>query len=179
MPAVPTTDLHAGRLSVSDSDWRGAGCRGRGKGNESVGGRSDVRTRYATRMTTAAISVTHPRTVPGVERLTVALLLCFVASLQISIAAANILLALMLVCWVGTIAQERTFPSVPPFFLPIAVYAGATLLVSIFSIDPRESFTDDKQLVLFLIVPAVYHIARGERAATVVDVIVSVGALSA
>ena len=33
--------------------------------------------------------------------------------------------------------------------------------------------------MLFVIVPAVYHIARGERAALVVDVIVSVGAASA
>jgi len=37
-------------------------------------------------MTTATMSMTHPRAVPGLERVTVALLLCFVASLQISIA---------------------------------------------------------------------------------------------
>src|SRR5215475_6010693 len=125
-------------------------------------------------MTTATMSVTHPRTAPGLERVTVGLLLCFAASLQISIAAANILLALMMVCWVASMAQEKTTPSAPPFFWPLAAYAGVTLLISAFSLDPRTSFIDDKQLVLFVIVPAVYHIARGERAALVVDVIVSV-----
>jgi len=130
-------------------------------------------------MTTAAMSMTHPRTAPGLERVTVALLLCFVASLQISIAAANILLALMMVCWIAQIVQERTPPAVPRFFWPLAAYAAVTLIVSAFSLDPRTSIIDDKQLVLFVIVPAVYQIARGERAALVVDVIVSVGAASA
>ena len=130
-------------------------------------------------MTTAAMSMTHPRTAPGLERVTVALLLCFVASLQISIAAANILLALMMVCWIAQMVQERTLPAVPRFFWPLAAYAAVTLIVSAFSLDPRTSIVDDKQLVLFVIVPAVYQIARGERAALVVDVIVSVGAASA
>jgi O-antigen ligase len=130
-------------------------------------------------MTTAAMSMTHPRTAPALERVTVGLLLCFVASLQISIAAANILLALMMVCWVAQIVQEKTAPEVPRFFWPLVAYAAATLVISAFSLDPRTSFIDDKQLVLFVIVPAVYHIARGERASLVVDVIVSVGAASA
>ena len=130
-------------------------------------------------MTTAAMSMTHPRTAPALERVTVALLLCFVASLQISIAAANILLALMMVCWIAQIAQEKTAPEAPRFFWPLVAYAAATLVISAFSLDPRTSFIDDKQLVLLVIVPAVYHIARGERAAQVVDVIVSVGAASA
>jgi O-antigen ligase len=68
---------------------------------------------------------------------------------------------------------------VPRFFWLLAAYAGVTLAISAFSLDPRASFIDDKQLVLFIIVPAVYQIARGERAALVVDVIVSVGAASA
>ena len=130
-------------------------------------------------MTTAAMSVTHPRTAHGLERATVVLLLCFVASLQISIAAANILLALMLVCWTAQLIQGRTLPAVPYFFWPLAAYAAATVLVSAFSLDPATSVLDDKQLLLFVIVPAVYQVARGERASLVVDVIVSVGAASA
>jgi len=130
-------------------------------------------------MTTAAMTVTHPRTAHGLERATVVLLLCFVASLQISIAAANILLALMLVCWTAQLVQDRAVPAVPYFFWPLAAYAAATLVVSAFSLDPATSIVDDKQLLLFVIVPAVYQIARGERASLVVDVIVSVGAASA
>jgi O-antigen ligase len=123
--------------------------------------------------------MTHPRTAPRLERATVGLLLCFVASLQISIAAANILLALMMVVWVAQMVQEKTLPAAPRFFWPLAAYAAVTLVISAFSLDPRTSIIDDKQLVLFVIVPAVYHIARGDRAALVIDVIVSVGAASA
>jgi O-antigen ligase len=130
-------------------------------------------------MTTAAMSVTHPRTAPGLERATVVLLLCFVASLQISIAAANILLSLMLVCWVAQMVQDRSLPAAPRIFWPLAAYGAITVIISLFSQDPRTSIVDDKQLLLFIIVPAVYQIARGERAALVVDVIVSVGAASA
>jgi len=130
-------------------------------------------------MTTATMSMSHPRSEPWLERATLALLLCFVASLQISIAAANILGSMALVCWIAQLVQDRTLPSVPPFFWPLLAYAGATLVSSAFSQDVRESFIDDKQLLLFIIVPAVYQIARGDRAALVVDVIVSVGAASA
>src|SRR5258705_4027697 len=103
-------------------------------------------------MTTATMSMTHARSAPVLERATFALLLCFVASLQISIAAANILLALMMVCWAVQIAQEKTLPAVPWFFWPLAAYAAITLIISTFSLDPRTSIVDDKQLVLFIIV---------------------------
>jgi O-antigen ligase len=107
------------------------------------------------------------------------LLLAFVASLQISIAAADILLTAVLLSWVVLLIHERARPSAPPFFLALAAYAGMTLISSFFSLDPSTSLRDDKQLVLFLIVPAVYDLARGQRASTVVDVIVTVGAASA
>jgi O-antigen ligase len=75
--------------------------------------------------------------------------------------------------------RDRTRPSTPRFFLPLVVYAIATLVSSAFSVDRTTSFIDDKQLVLFAIVPMVYDLARGPRASLVVDVIVSVGAASA
>ena len=130
-------------------------------------------------MTTAAMSMTEPRTAPGLERVTVGLLLCFVASLQISIAAANILLAMLLPCWIALAVRDKTFRSIPRFCWPLLAYGAVTLAVSAVSVDPRASLIDDKQLVLFAIVPAVYHIARGDRASLVVDVLVSVGAASA
>jgi O-antigen ligase len=67
----------------------------------------------------------------------------------------------------------------PAFFRPLLVYAVLTLVATVFSVDPRVSAVDDKQLLLFLIVPAVYEIARGSRARTVVHVIISVGAATA
>ena len=107
------------------------------------------------------------------------LLLIFVASLQISIGAANILLTALLLSWVAWLTHARARPSAPPFFLALAVYAGVTLISSFFSLRQRTSLEDDKQLLLFVIVPVVYDLARGRRASTVVDVIVTIGAASA
>lgn len=115
----------------------------------------------------------------GLDRLTVALLLGFVASLQVSIALANVLLSATLVAWVATLVRDRARPAAPAFMLPLLAYAAITLIASAFSLDPRESFIDSKQLVLFAIVPAVYDVARGRRATTVVDVVISIGAASA
>jgi putative inorganic carbon (hco3(-)) transporter len=126
-----------------------------------------------------SITIPHTRTTPGLDRVAVALLLGFVASLQVSIALAGVLLFAMLVAWVATLVRDRVRPSAPRFIVPLIVYAGVTLLASAFSVDPVTSFVDSKQLLLFAVVPAVYDLARGRRAATVIDVIVTVGAASA
>ena len=52
-------------------------------------------------------------------------------------------------------------PELPRFAWPLAVYAGVTLGASFFSIDPRVSFWDSRQLLLFLIVPIAYRLLRG------------------
>ena len=122
-----------------------------------------------------------PQTRPleGLERLTLALLIGFVASLQLSIAMANILGAATLVAWVAILVRDRVRPTAPRFFLPLAAYGIATLVSAAFSLNPAASFFDSRQLILFAIIPAVYDIARGNRATLVVDVIISVGAASA
>lgn len=131
-------------------------------------------------MNTTTMSVTETPAAATLENVTFWLLLAFVAALQVSIAAANVLLGLTFAGWVALLLRDRTRrPAAPPFFLPLAGYAAATLVSSAFSFDPRASFIDDKQLVLFAIVPMAFDIARGRRAATVIDVLVSVGAASA
>jgi O-antigen ligase len=106
-------------------------------------------------------------------------LLAFVGVLQISIAAAGILLAFTLACWglFVTVHGERV--EVPRLYWPLLVYAALTLLSAAASPDPRTSFVDSKQLVVFLIVPMVYRFARGARAHTVLRVAITVGAISA
>ena len=126
-----------------------------------------------------SVTETREAATPGLEKLAAALLFGFVASLQISIAAAGILLSAMLVCWVAMLVTDRRWPSAPAFFIPLAAYGAMTLISSVFSSDRVTSLVDSKQLVLLAIVPAVYEIARGRRAVTVIDVIVSVGAASA
>jgi O-antigen ligase len=129
-------------------------------------------------MTATTMSVMAPAA-PGLERLAVFLLFGFVASLQLSIAAAGIFLTATLLCWVRLLLRDHARPAAPRFFLPLLVYAGATLVAAAFSRDPLSSLIDSKQLLLFLIVPLVYDLARGARAGTLVDIIVAVGAVSA
>ena len=64
-------------------------------------------------------------------------------------------------------------------FWPLAAYAVATLVASVFSVDPRVSLVDSKQLVLLVIVPLAYRLFRGRRALLAVDVIITIGAVSA
>ncbi len=132
-------------------------------------------------MTSNATTMTVPqmRTTPGLDRVAAAVLLGFVASLQVSIALANVLLAATLLTWAATLARDRVRPSAPAFMIPLLAYGAATLAAAFFSSDPRTSLIDSKQLLLFLVVPAVYDLARGQRAATVIDVVVTVGAASA
>ena len=130
-------------------------------------------------MTATTITAVGTRSDATLERITGYLLLGFVAALQISIAAAEILLAATFVGWAAVLLRDKSRPSAPAFFVPLVAYAVATLISSAFSADRATSFIDDKQLVLFAIVPMVYDLARGRRASLVVDVIVSVGAASA
>jgi len=113
------------------------------------------------------------------ETLSLSVLLCFVAALQLSVAASGVLLALTLLCWVALIGLRQERVAVPSFFWPLAVYAAVTLLSTAASVNPAVSLVDSKQLVLFLIVPLVYRLARGQRAHTFSSVIITVGAASA
>ena len=130
-------------------------------------------------MTSTTMSMPGARSVLSLDRITFGLLLSFVAALQISIAAAHVLLAATLACWAALLVRDRERPHAPAFFVPLTAYAAWTLVATLFSFNFGVSLLDDKQLVLFLIVPAVYQIARGDRAATVIDIIVSVGAATA
>ena len=118
---------------------------------------------------------------PGwsLERVAFYLLLAFVGALQLSIAAANIVLALAGACWVAMTLRGHERLEAPPFWPPLVAYGGITLVAALFSSDPVRSLIDSKQLVLFLIVPLVYRLARGDRALTVVNVVLTVGAASA
>jgi O-antigen ligase len=101
------------------------------------------------------------------------------ATTQFSIAAAQVLLALTAILWLALIVTGRERIEVPSMFWPLAAYAGATLVAALFSIDPRVSFWDSRQLMLFLIVPIAYRLLRGERSLKAVDVIITIGAVHA
>jgi O-antigen ligase len=121
---------------------------------------------------------THERP-PLLEHVAYVLLLAFAAAPQFSIAAAEMLLAIIAVLWLALVIRGRERIDVPPMFWPLLAYAAATMVSAAFSVDREVSIRDTKQLLLFGIVPIAYRLLRGRRTLTIVDVIITAGALSA
>jgi O-antigen ligase len=101
------------------------------------------------------------------------------AAVLFSIAIAQILLTVAVVCWLALLVTRHERFAVPSFFWPLVFYAVWTLVSTAFSPDPRVSLHESKQLVLLLIVPVVYRFATGNRAVTMTTVILSFAAASA
>ena len=106
-------------------------------------------------------------------------LIGIVAAMQLSIAAAQILLAVASVAWLASHITRGERLEAPRFFWPLVAYAALTLASAGFSLDPEVSFTDCKQLVLLMLVPITYDLARGARANSVLSIILTIGAASA
>ena len=100
-------------------------------------------------------------------------------ALQFSIAIAQILLTISVVCWVALLIVEHESVDMPSFAWPLALYVVLTLVSTAFSPQPRTSLMACKQMVLFVIIPLTCRFARGERAQTMVTVIVSCAAAAA
>jgi O-antigen ligase len=100
-------------------------------------------------------------------------------AIQFSIAAAQILLTIALVCWIGLLVTGHERFEAPRFFWSLLAYAAITLISAVFSVDPRASFIDSRQLLLFLIVPLAYRFATGSRALTLMTVVLTCAAGSA
>src|SRR3954452_16291182 len=115
----------------------------------------------------------------GLEQAGALALFGMAGALQFSIAAAQILLAVALICWIALLLVRRERFEAPAFFWPIAAYGAATLVSAALSADPRTSLIDCKQLVLFLIVPLVYRFAGRARPHTLLTVVVTCAAISA
>lgn len=130
-------------------------------------------------MAPAAVLRAETSTNDRFQRIGYAGLLGLVAALQFSIAVADIFFGIAILMWLLRLVTRRERFDAPKFFIPLAAYAAVTLVSAAFSSDPRASFVDSKQLVLFLIVPMVYEFARGSKAPLVAQVIISVGAISA
>jgi len=130
-------------------------------------------------MKATSIELHDTRAAPALDRVTAVLLVAFVASLPVSIAAANILLPPLVICWLGGLYRDGERPAAPAFFPFLVAYAAMTLLSAAFSPDPVASFVDSRQLLLFVIVPLIYGVARGQRASMVADVIITVGGVIA
>jgi O-antigen ligase len=100
-------------------------------------------------------------------------------AVQFSIAAAQILLGVALICWIALLIVRRERFEAPSFFWPLLAFGGATLVSAALSPDPRTSLIDCKQLVLLLVVPLVYRFVNGTKPHTLITVIVTCAAVSA
>ena len=158
LPPVRSAHVHPRRFSMPHHDQAGDG-RGGGRARPAMS--------------------EHLLPRDALERWAALALLGFAAMLQVSIAAADILLAVAVLLWLVLIVRGRERVPVPHMFWPLLAYAGATLVASVFSVDPRVSLVDSKQLVLLVIVPLAYRLLPGRRSLLAVDVIITVGALSA
>ena len=126
-----------------------------------------------------ALDAPHQTDRLGLEQAGALALFGMAGAVQFSIAAAQILLALALICWVILLIVRRERFGAPAFFWPILAYGGATLVSAAWSPDPRTSLIDCKQLVLFLLVPLVYRFVTGTRAHTLLTVVMTCAAVSA
>ena len=126
--------------------------------------------------TTVAQSPVRPS---RLENAAFVIMLAFAASTQLSIAAAQSLLAIACVLCIVLVIRDRERIEVPRMFWALAAYALITLIASLFSIAPDVSLWDSKQLLLFVVVPLAYRLFRGRRSLTAVDVVITVGALHA
>ena len=113
------------------------------------------------------------------ENAAIVALFLFVAALQVSIAASAVLLTVTLMLLVGLLILKKERPEIPPIFWPLLVYALATMVSVMASLDPITSLQDSKEVLLFLVVPIVYRLARGRTASTLATIIISVGAATA
>src|SRR4026207_1838917 len=87
-----------------------------------------------------------PDRMSGRERAAYICLLGFAAAPQFSIAVSEILLAVAALLWIAILVVNHERPQVPRMFWPLAAYAAATLVASVFSVDPVISLKDCKQL---------------------------------
>jgi O-antigen ligase len=124
-----------------------------------------------------ALDAPHQTARIGLEQAGALALFGMAGAVQFSIAAAQILLALALICCDAARGPRERFEA-PSFFWPMVAYAAATLVSAALSADPRTSLIDCKQLVLFLIVPLVYRFTTGDRPPPL-TVVVTCAAVSA
>ena len=113
-----------------------------------------------------ALDAPHQADRLGLEQAGALALFGVAGAVQFSIAAAQILLGVALICWIALLVVRRERFEAPSFFWPLLAYGAATLVSAALSPDPRTSLIDCKQLVLFLLVPLVYRFVDRQRGAT-------------
>ncbi len=91
------------------------------------------------------------------------LLQVFLFLLPFSIAGSYLLFTPLLLLWLTDFWRHGLRPPSPRWFIFLLVFAGLTLLSSIFSIAPLESFKDNRDLLTLLLVPVCLRVLRSPK----------------
>lgn len=73
-----------------------------------------------------------------------------------SISIGQIFLCITFIIWIFFLALRKIKFEVPGYFWPLAVYAFLSLIASAASVNPGISFQDNRELLLFFVVPIVF-----------------------
>ena len=130
-------------------------------------------------MSTTAVTAAAVPTVSRLESAAFVALCLLVGALQLSVAVSGVLLTATVGLWVAVLISHRERVAGPVMLWPLVAYAALTIISAAASLDPATSLVDAKEILLFLIVPVVYRFARGPRASTIANIIISVGAVTA
>src|SRR3954468_15440531 len=95
-----------------------------------------------------ALDAPHQADRISLEQVGTLALFAMAGAVQFSIAAAQILLAIALICWIALLISRRERFEAPAFFWPLLPYGAATIVSAALSPDPRTSLIDCKQLAL-------------------------------
>jgi O-antigen ligase len=104
----------------------------------------------------------------------------WLALVQISIAASQIVLAVLVLLWLYLVSRDEVHPQSLPYDVPFALYAVLTLASAWFSFAPRASFPATKELLL-LVLPCllVSTVRKRETLESLVVVLVAVADVGA
>lgn len=83
------------------------------------------------------------------------LLLGFLFSINLSIAAGYILFSLLLIVWIVSLLRGSRIPALPGYFKYFLVFIFFSFISTLFAINPKNSLKDNKEFFIFLLIPLV------------------------
>lgn len=108
------------------------------------------------------------------------LLAAFLLLINLSIAGCYILGSLLLIIFIFSFIKEKKRPPIPGFYKYFLLYALLTLVSTVFSIERANSLEDNKELLLFLLIPIFLAVLDSKkRIRTSLGVVLASGVISA
>jgi O-antigen ligase len=81
---------------------------------------------------------------------------------MISISLIQIALFFAFLFWLVFLIKQKKWPRFPAFFWPLMLYGILSVVSSFFSVNPKISFYDNRELFLFLVVPITFTAISSE-----------------